>query len=108
MTTANRLNQLKALLEDDPSDSFLLFAVAKEYETLNDLDLSLEYFLKLLDTDPDYVGLYYHLGKLYETLDDESKALKTYNDGINVCKKQSDWHALGELNNAKTNLELNL
>ena len=36
-----RLKQLLSYLEATPKDSFLLFAVAKEYEGQNQLDLSL-------------------------------------------------------------------
>ena len=104
----NRLHQLKTMLEDDPKDSFLLFAVAKEYEKLGDLEHALDTFIKLKDLDAEYVGLYYHLGQLYQELDENDKAMEVYNEGIQIAKKQSDFHALSELNNVKTNLEMEL
>ena len=103
-----RLNQLIEYLENDPKDSFLTFAVAKEYETANQLDKALKYYLQLKANDPEYIGLYYHLAKLYEMIQEERLALQIYEDGLELAKKLKDFHALSELNNAKMNLELSL
>jgi hypothetical protein len=48
------------------------------------------------------------LGKLYEEFEEFEKALSIYDEGIALCKKISDFHALSELNNARTNCELEL
>ena len=104
----NRLNILIKMLEADPEDSFVRYALAKEYEKTDDLTMALAHFLILRSKDPNYVGLYYHLGKLYETLNDTSNALLVYEDGISLAKKLNEHHALSELNNAKINLELEL
>ncbi len=103
-----RLIQLLGMLKDDPKDSFLRYAVAKEYENGNDLELALVEYLTIKDNDPDYVGMYYHLAKLYEKIEDTDKALDIYTLGIQIAKKLSDFHALSELNSAKMNLEMEL
>lgn len=102
----DRLTKIKEMLVGSPEDSFLIFAYSKELEKLDDSEGALESYLKLRRLDPDYTGLYYHLGKLYESMNSPSKAIETYNEGIEICKKQSDFHALSELNNALINLEL--
>lgn len=101
-----RLTKLLGMLEQKPSDSFLLFAIGKEYESMGKLDRTLKYYLQLQDADPEYIGLYYHLGKLYEKIQEEILALKTYKAGIELAKSTDDFHALSELNNAKMNLEI--
>jgi len=101
-----RLVQLQDLLKDSPADSFLLFAIAKEYEGLDELEAALANYLILRKNDPEYTGLYYHLGKLYELFDEEEKALAIYQEGIDHCKKVGDNHALNELKGAKVNLEM--
>lgn len=101
----NRINNLLAFLEEDPEDSFVRFALAKEYEKMGTLKRALDTYLKLKEMDPDYIGLYYHLGGLYQVLKEEKKALLVYEEGINLAKKTADFHALSELHNAKTNLE---
>lgn len=103
-----RLELLKNMLAEDPNDSFLLFAIAKEYESMDDTEQAIAHYTKLQSNDADYVGLYYHLGKIYEELEEQSKALETYKTGIEVAKKIKDQHALSELKGVLLNLELEL
>jgi tetratricopeptide (TPR) repeat protein len=102
---SKRLPYLLQLLETSPADSFVLFAVAKEYEGAGDAAKSLEFYEKLRATDPAYVGLYYHLGKLFEQKKDFEKAISTYKQGIEAARKAADFHALSELQGALLNLE---
>jgi tetratricopeptide (TPR) repeat protein len=104
----NRLLQLQTLLLESPADSFLIYAIAKEYEGLGDDQQALTHYKQLLSADPGYVGAYYHLGKLHERLDAFEEALSTYAEGMTWAKKQGDQHALAELQGAKVNLEMEL
>ncbi len=101
---SERLELLKTMLTESPKDSFLLFAIAKEYEGLGDIQAALDFFLNLKKENPDYVGLYYHLGKLYEKNEKIEKAFFTYKDGMRIAKEQGDQHSLNELAGAKLNL----
>jgi len=103
-----RLDNLKALHNEDPDDDFVLYALAQEYSKIEDFERSLAHYLLLKEKSPDYVGLYYHLAALYVDLEEPEKALDIYNTGITVANKLNDQHALSELMNAKTNLELEL
>lgn len=104
----DRIEKLKSFMESDPEDSFIRFALAQEYTKHGLLKAALDEYLTLKQKDPEYVGLYYHLGKLYEELYERENALATYEAGINLSKKQGDFHALSELMNAKTNLEIEM
>jgi len=97
----NRLEQLLNFLAGNPGDSFITFALAKEYEKLGESDQALARYLDIETQDPDYVGLYYHLGKLYETKGEPDKALLTYDKGMAVAKKAGDQHAFNELAGAR-------
>ena len=97
----SRLDQLFDLLKSQPNEPFLLFAIAKEYEKAGDIDMALDYYLKLKETTPQYVGTYYHLGKLYERLEQPEAAFLTYKTGMVVAKKEGDMHAFSELSGAK-------
>ena len=101
----NRFQYLLQLLETSPNDSFVLFALAKEYEGQEDSPKALEFYLRLQAADPNYVGLYYHLGKQFEKMDDYPKAIQTYKQGIAVSKNAGDQHAASELAGALLNLE---
>lgn len=102
---SQRLEQLLELLHESPRDSFLLFAVAKEYESLQDDHHALEYYQTLVGTDPAYVGVYYHLGKLHERVGRTEEALATYEQGMTIARSQGDQHSYSELASAKLNLE---
>lgn len=102
----SRLAQLQNMLAESPDDSFLLFAVAKEYETADDLEQALAFYTQLVEKDADYVGTYYHLAKLYEKIEQPERALETYAQGMDVARRIGDQHALAELSSAKLNLEM--
>ena len=102
----NRIQRLKAMIVDNPGDTFALFALAKEYEKAGRLEQSAQLFEKLLVADKAYVGAYYHLGKVYEQLEEVKKALNIYEAGITIAQQQKDVHSLSELKNAKMNLEM--
>lgn len=106
--STERLDKLLRFHESDPSDTFILFALAKEYETLSQLDKALIYYIKLKEIDPEYIGLYYHLAGLYSEIGRNQTALQHYNEGIEIAKKAGDFHAVSELQNAKVNLEITL
>ena len=97
----SRLEKLLQYHAASPKDSFLLFALAKEYEKMGDDDKALEYYLQIREYDPGYVGLYYHLGKLYLRKNELETAIETYKTGMEIAKKAGDQHAFSELAGAK-------
>jgi len=97
-----RIAQLKAFLEEDPGDNFILFALALEYIKKGDTSEAEDLFKSILARDPAYVGVYYHLGKLYESAGDFARAKTTYNAGIVVARNSGELHALSELEAALT------
>ena len=101
----SRIDMLKKMYEENPKDSFVLFALAKEHQNLNEDQISLDYFQKLLEVDENYVGAYYHLGKLYESMDDLGKAMSTYRKGMQIAGAQGDQHARSELAGALMNID---
>jgi len=104
----DRKKTLLAFLEEDPDDSFVRFALAKEYEKEGTLKKALDTYKELQQKDPDYIGLYYHLAAVQVQLNQLTKAIETYDLGIALAKKQADFHALSELHTARTNLSIDL
>ena len=100
----SRLQQLKTYLDESPDDAFLLFALAKEYESVPDTPEALNYYIRLETVHPNYVGMYYHLGKLYEKIHEPEKAVATYEKGMSVAKRENDRHAYSELQTALEDL----
>ena len=90
-----------------PNDSFVLFALAKEYESQGEHTLALEKYEELMRIHPNYVGLYYHLGKLHERENRRERALEIFSEGMKIAKAVSDQHAFSELAGARMALDEN-
>ena len=103
-----RIDMLRAMLDEDPNDSFVQFAIAMEYKSIGNLDKASKEFEKLKDINSQYVGLYFHLAKVYEEMELLEKAMDTYDAGINIANELNDSHAKAELMNERMNLELEL
>jgi tetratricopeptide (TPR) repeat protein len=97
---STRLNKLMTFLATQPNDPFILYALATEYNSLNDTEQAFHYYLKLVAEHPLYVGTYYHLGKLYEKLGQLEEALKIYQLGLQRSREKGDRHAFSELQGA--------
>lgn len=97
---STRLAKLLEFLQSDPNDPFVLYALATEYNTSNDTEKALGYYLKLITDHPDYVGTYYHLGKLYQKIEEMELALDIYQKGMIAARKKGDMHAFSELQGA--------
>ena len=105
-TTSQRLDLLLGILKETPTDSFVIFAIAKEYENLGNQNEAILYYQKLYQSDPNYVGLYFHWGKIHEVINYSDRAIEIYSMGIEVASLQKDGHAERELRAAKYNCEL--
>lgn len=97
---STRLVKLLEFLESDPNDPFVLYALATEYNSSNDVEKAMEYYLILIASHPDYVGTYYHLGKLYEKIGKGDEAISIYQKGMAVARGKGDMHAFSELQGA--------
>jgi tetratricopeptide (TPR) repeat protein len=102
--TTERLDKLLKFYEASPEDAFIQFALAKEYEQLNEVEKAFEFYHKLVAENEKYVGSYYHFGKFQETQNDVAKAIEVYDKGIEIAKEVGDNHALAELMEARGSL----
>jgi len=97
---STRLITLLEFLKSDPNDPFVIYALATEYNSLNNTEQAFHYYHTLIKDHPDYVGTYYHLGKLYEKNQELEKAVDTYQKGMAVARNKRDNHAFSELQGA--------
>jgi tetratricopeptide (TPR) repeat protein len=106
MTLKSRKEQIESMLESNPTDSFLLFASAKEFENESNWPEAKKRYELIYQTNDSYIALYYHLGKLLEKMDDKSEALKFYRIGISKCLEVNDLHSKSELESALMNAQI--
>lgn len=88
------------MIETDPDDSFLCYALALEQEKEGKFKDAIKTIEELMQKDPEYLGAYYKLGKLYEMTDQFVTAEKTYKKGIELATKKQDNKTRGELEEA--------
>jgi predicted Zn-dependent protease len=100
-----RIEILKRYLTEDPSDTFLRYALALEYIGINDQKQANVLLENLLNEVPDYLAGYYMAGKTSEALSDLEKAKEWYSRGILVAEHQKNQHTLSELRSALEVLE---
>jgi Tfp pilus assembly protein PilF len=99
-----RIDKLKAFLQNSPNDSFLKHALALEYVKLEDEAGARKLFEEILAFDPAYTGSYYHLAKLLERTGERQLAVEWYEKGMAAAKAAGDRHAYGELSGAYDDL----
>jgi tetratricopeptide (TPR) repeat protein len=104
-TNENRIEQLKKMLETEPFDSFLNYALALEYEKSNKIHHAIELLETLLLRDQNYLGAYYQLGKYYELVQKRESSIDIYKKGIAIALEQKNRKTLSELREALILLE---
>jgi tetratricopeptide (TPR) repeat protein len=101
MATPDRIGSLMTMLEKEPNDLFLNYALGIEYaadpKTYADAESQFKIVLSL---DEDYIPAYYQLGKLQELLLRNPEALEFYKIGLEKAKAQKNNKAINEFNEA--------
>lgn len=105
MSNPARKEQLLKMLEQEPNDVFLNYALAMELVSENDLNGAKMQLKKTLDFNTTYLPCFYQLGQVSEKLNEISEAVNYYQKGVVVAKSQNNTKALGELNEALWMLE---
>lgn len=104
MTDGNRLAALRALLEEQPGDPFLHYAIGLEHLKMSDLASARASFSGLVTANPDYLPAYFQLGKVLEQLNETELAVQAYEQGISLASSQRNSHTLSELRGALQSL----
>ena len=93
----SRLDQVKALVEQDPANSRVRYMLAMEYMSTRDFGAAVAELEELLRRDAAYVSAYYQAGRASEEAGNEERARQFYRDGMAAATRAGDTHALSEL-----------
>jgi len=96
----DRIEKIKEMLTENPSDSFLKHALALEYIKVGNDNDAMKLFESVLENEPGYIGSYYHLAKLLERIGETNEAIKIYEKGMEEARRAGDSHSLSELRSA--------
>ena len=80
----SRLEKLQQLLQDDPADPFLHYAIGTELLTSGETESGLEKLRETIQQFPDYVASYFRLGQAYAENDRPQEARQVVTTGIEV------------------------
>lgn len=100
-----RMKKLQQMLERDPDDLFLLYAVALEHRKGGALGESLSYLNRVLEKDAGYLGAYLMAGQVHEAAGDLEAARRVYRKGIEVARAKGESHAASEMEAALAIIE---
>src|SRR3954447_23570870 len=95
-----RLEILKSMVEQKPTDSFARYGLAMEYRNSGDLESAMTEFRALMANNPDYSPAYFHGGQTLERMGRIEEAREVYLQGIEVTRRSGDQHALSEMQGA--------
>lgn len=101
MERSGRIDELKNMLQQEPDDLFINYALGIEFlndiATLSDAETQ---FKKVLSFDPDYIAAYYQLGKLFESQSNIGEALNYFRSGLDKAKLQKNNKSINEFSEA--------
>ena len=100
----SRLEKLKEFTRSNPTDSFSHYGLAMEYANTGRHEQALETFQKLLAFNPDYTAAYYQAAVLLAKLERVEEARNHFRRGMELAKKQGDFHTLSEMEAALNDL----
>ena len=105
MASEQRIEKLKEIIANDPADSFSRYALALEYNGINEPLTAIEILEELLQRDEKYVPAYHQLGQLYGKMNNTQEAKKIYRKGIDLAMNQNDEKEAKELREELEELE---
>ena len=99
-----RIEQIREMLADDPTDIFLRYALAMELGKEDDYSEALNIYEQLTKEQPPYVPAFFMAGQLLARNEKYSAARDYLRDGIEQARAQNDLHAAGEMSEFLTSL----
>ena len=99
MPRTPRMDQLEALLADEPDDAFLCYGLAMEHTSAGDDATAAKLLVELIErkSAEPYVPAFLQAGQALMRLGRESDSAKVLMQGIDVAKQAGDLHAMGEM-----------
>jgi thioredoxin-like negative regulator of GroEL len=103
--SAERLQQLRSMLAEEPGDLFLRYAIALELKRAGDMEQAIADLESILQEDPKHIASYYQLATMLADLGRMSEAVEACEAGSMQCLVTGDRKARSELLALKEALE---
>lgn len=89
--------QLEQMLQSDPDDLFLKYALGMACFSEGDQAAGLQILQEVIQQDPNYVAAYFQSGQVLARQGETAKATERLADGIAVAQRIGDAHAAAEM-----------
>ena len=93
----DRLQALKDILAQDPSNSFARYGLAMELSHRGETDNALVEFKTLIQANPDYTAGYFMAAQTLSRAGRNDEAKQLLRDGISTAQRTNDRHAESEM-----------
>ena len=101
----SRLEKLKEMLEQDPTDTFVRYGLAMEYRGEEQHEEATRLFDGLIADTPSHVPSYFMKAQMLADMEQVAEARSTLELGIAQAKAQDNLHAAGEMSELLASLE---
>jgi|CXWL01.1.fsa_nt_gi tetratricopeptide (TPR) repeat protein len=91
------LAQLERLLAAEPTDAFVLYAIAQEHGKQKDFARAIEFYDRCIAADPGYSYAYYHKARALEAMGAPGSVQGTLEAGLKAASEQGDAKAKAEI-----------
>ena len=102
---ADRIQQLKTMLEAEPADAFCLYGLAMEYAKRGEAEEAIAWFDRTIAVDPDHCYAYFHKARVQTTINQFSEAITTLRHGLDRANACRDLKAAAEIDGFLEELE---
>ncbi len=110
MGGSKRMEQILAMLAEEPNDAFLRYGLAMEHASLGDDEAAAKHLLELIALDPadPYIPAFLMAGQILVRLERESEAVAVLKQGLAAATKAGTpqaLHAHGEMQGLLATIE---
>jgi tetratricopeptide (TPR) repeat protein len=95
----DRKKEILSLLEQEPHDIFLLYALGMEFLSESHFEESKKYFLKVLELQHNHVDALFRLGQIEQDSGNENLALQWYEKAYEAAVLQNKSKTAMEIKN---------
>ncbi|MEM6690854.1 MAG: tetratricopeptide repeat protein [Planctomycetota bacterium] len=93
----SRLQQIEAMLADEPGDPFLTYSLAMELRREGEFEKSLSRFDELIAGNPPHIQAMFMSAQMLADRGQIEDARTRLRDGIDEARRQGNHHAAGEM-----------
>ncbi len=93
----SRIEQLKAILAQDPGNQLTRYALGMEYSGAGEVEAAVAEFKQLVKANPDYANAYFMAAQALVGAECREEARAMLKDGIAAAQRTGNQHAQSEM-----------